>query len=64
MFDHATIRVTDRSASERFYDAVLAPLGRVPDVPAARRFYETIAPPASRSWTAGPTTDLDAVRSE
>jgi catechol 2,3-dioxygenase-like lactoylglutathione lyase family enzyme len=27
MFDHVTIRVVDRSASERFYDTVLAPLG-------------------------------------
>jgi catechol 2,3-dioxygenase-like lactoylglutathione lyase family enzyme len=27
MFDHVTIRVSDRSASERFYDTVLAPLG-------------------------------------
>jgi catechol 2,3-dioxygenase-like lactoylglutathione lyase family enzyme len=27
MFDHVTIRVTDRTASERFYDTVLAPLG-------------------------------------
>ena len=27
MFDHVTIRVTDRAASERFYEAVLAPLG-------------------------------------
>ena len=27
MFDHVTIRATDRAASERFYEAVLAPLG-------------------------------------
>jgi len=27
MFDHVTIRVSDRSASERFYDTVLATLG-------------------------------------
>jgi catechol 2,3-dioxygenase-like lactoylglutathione lyase family enzyme len=27
MFDHVTIRVTDRRASERFYDTVLAELG-------------------------------------
>jgi catechol 2,3-dioxygenase-like lactoylglutathione lyase family enzyme len=27
VFDHVTIRVTDRAASERFYDTVLAPLG-------------------------------------
>jgi catechol 2,3-dioxygenase-like lactoylglutathione lyase family enzyme len=27
MFDHVTIRVTDRVASERFYDTVLVPLG-------------------------------------
>jgi catechol 2,3-dioxygenase-like lactoylglutathione lyase family enzyme len=27
MYDHVTIRVTDRLASERFYDTVLAPLG-------------------------------------
>jgi catechol 2,3-dioxygenase-like lactoylglutathione lyase family enzyme len=27
MFDHVTIRVSDRAASERFYDAVLAALG-------------------------------------
>ena len=27
MFDHVTIRVTDRAASERFYDTVLAVLG-------------------------------------
>jgi catechol 2,3-dioxygenase-like lactoylglutathione lyase family enzyme len=27
MFDHVTIRVTDRTASERFYDTVLTPLG-------------------------------------
>jgi len=26
MFDHVTIRVSDRAAAERFYDAVLAPL--------------------------------------
>jgi catechol 2,3-dioxygenase-like lactoylglutathione lyase family enzyme len=27
MFDHVTIRVRDRTASERFYDTVLTPLG-------------------------------------
>src|SRR2546423_936085 len=27
MFDHVTIRVSDRTASERFYDMVLTPLG-------------------------------------
>ena len=27
MFDHVTIRVSDREASRRFYDTVLAPLG-------------------------------------
>src|SRR5919108_5630333 len=27
MFDHVTIRAADRTASERFYDTVLAPLG-------------------------------------
>jgi catechol 2,3-dioxygenase-like lactoylglutathione lyase family enzyme len=27
VFDHVTIRVTDRAASERFYDTVLATLG-------------------------------------
>jgi catechol 2,3-dioxygenase-like lactoylglutathione lyase family enzyme len=27
VFDHVTIRVTDRTASEQFYDTVLAPLG-------------------------------------
>jgi catechol 2,3-dioxygenase-like lactoylglutathione lyase family enzyme len=27
MFDHVTIRVADRNASERFYDTVLTPLG-------------------------------------
>jgi catechol 2,3-dioxygenase-like lactoylglutathione lyase family enzyme len=27
MFDHVTIRAADRSASERFYDTVLVPLG-------------------------------------
>jgi catechol 2,3-dioxygenase-like lactoylglutathione lyase family enzyme len=27
MFDHVTIRVTDHTASERFYETVLAPLG-------------------------------------
>jgi catechol 2,3-dioxygenase-like lactoylglutathione lyase family enzyme len=27
MFDHVTIRVSDRAASERFYDTVLGPLG-------------------------------------
>jgi catechol 2,3-dioxygenase-like lactoylglutathione lyase family enzyme len=27
MFDHVTIRVSDRGASERFYEAVLAELG-------------------------------------
>ncbi len=27
MFDHVTIRVTDRTESERFYDTVLSPLG-------------------------------------
>jgi catechol 2,3-dioxygenase-like lactoylglutathione lyase family enzyme len=27
MFDHVTIRATDRAASERFYDTVLRPLG-------------------------------------
>ena len=26
MFDHVTIRVADRSASEQFYNTVLAPL--------------------------------------
>jgi catechol 2,3-dioxygenase-like lactoylglutathione lyase family enzyme len=26
MFDHVTIRVTDRAASERFYNTVLRPL--------------------------------------
>jgi catechol 2,3-dioxygenase-like lactoylglutathione lyase family enzyme len=26
MFDHVTIRVTDRLSSERFYDTVLTPL--------------------------------------
>jgi catechol 2,3-dioxygenase-like lactoylglutathione lyase family enzyme len=29
VFDHVTIRVPDREASERFYDTVLAPLGVV-----------------------------------
>ena len=29
VFDHVTIRVSDRGASRRFYDTVLAPLGRV-----------------------------------
>jgi catechol 2,3-dioxygenase-like lactoylglutathione lyase family enzyme len=28
VFDHVTIRVSDRGASRRFYDTVLAPLGR------------------------------------
>ena len=27
MFDHVTIRASDRAASERFYDTVLAPIG-------------------------------------
>lgn len=27
VFDHVTIRVSDRDASRRFYDCVLAPLG-------------------------------------
>ena len=27
MFDHVTIRVSDRAASRRFYETVLAPLG-------------------------------------
>ena len=27
MFDHVTIRVSDRAASERFYETVLATLG-------------------------------------
>src|SRR5436190_23861604 len=27
MFDHVTIRVADRTSSERFYDTVLTPLG-------------------------------------
>ena len=27
MFDHVTIRASDRAASERFYDFVLATLG-------------------------------------
>src|SRR5947209_4652632 len=27
MFDHVTIRVSDRGTAERFYDTVLAPLG-------------------------------------
>jgi catechol 2,3-dioxygenase-like lactoylglutathione lyase family enzyme len=31
MFDHVTIRVADREASERFYDTVLAPLGLEPN---------------------------------
>ncbi len=30
MFDHLTIRVSDRAASERFYTSVLAPLGIEP----------------------------------
>ena len=30
MFDHVTIRVSDRAASERFYRRVLEPLGREP----------------------------------
>ena len=31
MFDHVTIRVSDREASERFYTTVLAELGLEPD---------------------------------
>ena len=27
MFDHVTIRVSDRAASERFYDTVLGAIG-------------------------------------
>ena len=27
MFDHVTIRVSDRDASRRFYETVLSPLG-------------------------------------
>ena len=27
MFDHVTIRVSDRAASERFYNTVLRPIG-------------------------------------
>jgi catechol 2,3-dioxygenase-like lactoylglutathione lyase family enzyme len=30
VFDHVTIRVADRKASERFYRTVLAPLGIEP----------------------------------
>ena len=30
MFDHVTIRVTDRTASERFYRTVFAPVGIEP----------------------------------
>jgi hypothetical protein len=40
MFDHVTIRVTNREASERFYDTVLRTLG-------------TTAPPC---WTPTGTT--------
>ena len=31
MFDHVTIRVSDRAASERFYETVLATLGLAPE---------------------------------
>jgi hypothetical protein len=30
VFDHVTIRVSDRAASERFYETVLAALGHAP----------------------------------
>jgi catechol 2,3-dioxygenase-like lactoylglutathione lyase family enzyme len=30
VFDHITIRVSDRDASERFYETVFAPLGIEP----------------------------------
>ena len=33
MFDHVTIRVTDRDASERFYNTVLRTLGDRPELP-------------------------------
>jgi catechol 2,3-dioxygenase-like lactoylglutathione lyase family enzyme len=60
VFDHVTIRVSDRAASERFYTTVLRTLGIEPSyagedfvewendsslaAAAAKRFYETIAP--------------------
>lgn len=47
MFDHVTIRVTDRDASRRFYDTVLATLDIRPaesDAEAARREDFAIAP--------------------
>ena len=44
MFDHVTIRVGDRTASERFYDTVLRPLG-------IERTYRTEPSPSGRtSW--------------
>ena len=42
MIDHVTLRVSDFEASKRFYDTVLAPLGRVPG-------YATADPP-SAEW--------------
>src|SRR5436190_2221589 len=51
MFDHVTIRVADRAASEAFHHAEIRPPGhidhlwiRVAGVPAAAAFYELVAP--------------------
>jgi catechol 2,3-dioxygenase-like lactoylglutathione lyase family enzyme len=57
MFDHVTIRVADRIASERFYDTVLTPLGidrtyRTPTFSEWRNFLLTVSadehPPTRR----------------
>jgi catechol 2,3-dioxygenase-like lactoylglutathione lyase family enzyme len=49
MFDHVTIRVSDRGASERFYDTVLATLG-------VDRTYST---PALSQWVNFHVTERD-----
>src|SRR3954452_6861015 len=49
MFDHVTIRVGDRAASERFYDTVLATLG-------IDRTYST---PALSQWVNYQLTERD-----
>ena len=49
MFDHVTIRVSDRSASERFYDTVLATLG----------IDQTYSTPALCQWGSFGLTERD-----
>jgi len=54
MFDHVTIRVTDRAASERFYDAVLTPLG-------IDRTYRTRTFSEWRDFSVAPADDASPV---